>query len=482
MAEKSDVQKDNKGSDKRRAPVVAILGHVDHGKTTLLDYIRESKLSEKEAGGITQSIGAYQIKEPTEITFIDTPGHEAFSTMRSRGAKAADITVLVVAADDSVMPQTEESVKYIKKADIPLIVAINKIDLPESKPERVKKDLLRAGVACEGYGGDTVAVEISAKTGKGVDELLEMIGLVGQMKELKYAPEAELAGVVIESGRDKRRGPYATVLVKRGTLKLRDEIAAGGEKARVRALFNDQGEAVKKAGPSEPVLILGFSVPVSVGAVVIGAGKKEIDAQAGKSGVKKGVRTNGEGAIKLVVKADAQGTLESVLENLPTDAAVLRAEVGEIAEDDISYAAATGAAVIGFRVDVSEQLQELARREKIVLRTYEIIYKLLEEIEDVVTELTREPEEIVTGRAKILAQFEIDDLPVAGVRVEEGKFRVGDKVKVEKKEVVSRGEVVSIKQQKVEVSEAKKGEEYGLGVSKGLDFEKGDVIIAYNIT
>jgi translation initiation factor IF-2 len=473
------------GSTWNRPPVVSILGHVDHGKTTLLDFIRKTRVSEKEVGGITQRVGAYQIEKPTPITFIDTPGHEAFSAMRSRGAQVADLAILVVAADDSVKPQTIESIKFIKKAKIPFIVAINKTDLPEVKVENVKKDLLKYDIATEGFGGDIVALEISAKSGKGIDELLEMINIVSQINlDLKADKKAPLKGVVIESNLDKRKGSLATVLVKEGTLNLKDNLTVGKINGRVKALFDEFGKVISEAEPSKPVVLLGLNDVVEIGAIVtrVGEESKYHESKQIKSGSIKQDESTKDGVIKLIVKADTSGTLESVITNLPKETEVLRAEVSDsITRSDIEYAIATKSAIIGYNVGVSNRIKQEAQLANIVLRTYELIYELLEEIDDVVDELTREPVEEVLGRAKVLATFMINDTPVAGVRVEEGKLKVGDKVKIEKDASVSRGKVVSIKEEKVEISQAQAGKEYGVGTSKDLDFTKGDVIIAYNI-
>ena len=427
-----------------------------------------------------RSIGAYQIDSPHKTTFIDTPGHEAFSKMRSRGAVVADIAILIVAADDSVMPQTEESVKYIKKANTPMIVAINKTDLAGADPEKVKKDLLRVGVACEGYGGETVAVNISAKTGKGVDELLEMINLVAEMQELTVDAQSNFEGVVIESRLDKRKGVVTSVIVKKGILVNRDEVWVEGVKGKVKAMFDEFGRSLKQALPSQPVEILGFSELVPVGSVVTRVSKQAsaaiLPAKAtGTATAKK------DGVLKLIVKASSNGALESVLGSLPDEIEVIRCGVGNINRDDVEFAVSTKGAIIGFEVVADSVVAQFAADQKVILRTYKIIYELIEEIEDVIKELTHVPEEVTTGVAKVLAKFSIGEVCIAGVRVEQGVFKPKDRIKVEHEGKISQGKVVSIKQLKVEVNEAKQGEEYGIGVSSGLDFAKGDVIIAYNI-
>jgi len=479
MAKKNNNKSTN--SSNKRPPIVAVLGHVDHGKTSLLDYIRKSKIVDREAGGITQGIGAYQIEtSSTKITFIDTPGHEAFSKMRSRGAVVADIAILVVAADDSVMPQTKESVKYIRDTGTPMIVAINKTDLPSAQPEKVKKDLLRIDVACEGYGGETVAVNISAKTGKGVDELLEMVGLVADMQELTADPQGNLEGVVVESRLDKRIGILATVIVKNGTLENRDVIQVGNIQGKVKAMFNEFGKGVKRVLPSQPAEILGFSDLVSVGSEVTRVGENtQVANSEAKSAAKD--KTKKDSVLKLIVKASSNGSLESVLESLPDEIEVIRSGVGNINLEEVEFAIASKAAIVGFEIIADSVVTQFAADQRVILRTYKVIYKLVEEVEDVIIELTSEPEEVVTGVAKILAKFSINDVNVAGARVEQGKFKLKDKVKVEHDGKVSRGKVVSIKQQKVEMNEANQGEEYGIGISPELDFNKGDVIIAYNI-
>lgn len=490
MVGKRDNLSKKKDALSKRPPIVVVLGHVDHGKTTLLDCIRKTQIAATEAGGITQQIGAYQIEKPTKITFIDTPGHEAFSKMRSRGAKVADIAVLVVAADDSVMPQTEESIEYIRQAQIPLIVAINKLDLPTADVKKVKQDLLKSGIACEGYGGEIVAVEISAKTGKGVSEMLEIIGLVAEMENLIADPEGLLEGVIIDSSLDRKRGPLATVLVKKGTLYVRDIILAGNVETRVKALFNEFDSPMTKIMPSEPAVVLGFSNVPPVGSIVT---KQQEDKMVKKSKVKdfaptfihrnveQTIAKREKNVMRVVIKAESEGALESVLENLPPGINVLISRVGDITESDIYYAATTKSLVIGFNIKIPAKVQRLAESEKVVVRVYAVIYELLEEIEEAVAELVRGPEEVVIGRAKVLEKFIINEMQIAGLRVEEGKFRVGNKVKVERDSSVSHGEVVSIRHGKIEVKEALPGREYGIGLTGKLDFAKKDVIIAYRM-
>ncbi|MCJ7792829.1 MAG: GTP-binding protein [Candidatus Marinimicrobia bacterium] len=359
-----------------RPPVVAVLGHVDHGKTSLLDKIRQTNVVAKEFGGITQHIGAYQIKNKNQtITFIDTPGHAAFSAMRSRGAKVADLAILVVAADEGVKPQTLESLKYIEKAKIPYLVAINKIDLPHPDLKQVEADLAKNGIVVESQGGKIVSLPVSAKIGKGLDELLEMILLMAAMEEFKGDGKAELEAVVIESKLDKRRGFLATVLVRNGCLKIGDQVEAGGAGAKIKAMFDEKGQPVKEAGPSQPVEVLGFKKIPEVGSQVRSTEEVVVPEEEHRTEVKKEALE--ENKLRLIVKADVQGTLEAILTGLSQEVAIIGSGVGEINESDILLAAATQAEIVSFNVKTAVRVKKLAEMEKVKISHFQIITNFL---------------------------------------------------------------------------------------------------------
>ncbi len=465
-----------------RPPVVAVLGHVDHGKTTLLDKIRKTNVVAKEFGGITQHIGAYQIKAKKKtITFIDTPGHAAFSEMRSRGAKVADLAVLVIAADEGVKPQTLESLKFIKKAKIPYLVAINKIDKPNIDLEQVKKEMAKNDIKVEGHGGKIVSVATSAKTGKGVDELLEMILLVAEMEEIKGDPKAKLEAVVIESKLDKRRGPLATVLVRNGCLEIGNQIKADNTFAKIKAMFDENGQTVKKAGPSKPVEVLGFKSVPQIGSLV--KRTEEIitlPTEPVKPELTKKKETE-EDRLRLIVKADVNGTLEAILTGLPKEVEIIDSGVGEINESDVLLAETTGAEIIAFNVKTSAKVKKLAVTEKVRISDYQVIYKLFEEIEEKVKKLM-EPfagEEIL-GKAEVLQEFEIDKKRVAGCRVIEGEIKKRGKLHLQRgEELVGDCWIKSMKTGKTKIEGAKAGEEFGAVLSPSLDFKIGDMLLSY---
>jgi len=487
-----------------RPPIVAVLGHIDHGKTTLLDYIRKSHVAEKEHGGITQHIGSYQVEVktpegPKKITFIDTPGHEAFAKMRSRGAKVADIAVLIVAGNEGVMPQTKESIKFINEAKIPMVVAINKVDLPGVVVEKIKKQLSDAGIRVEGYGGDVVTVPVSAKTGKGVSQLLEMIILVSEMEELTADPKGKFEGVVIESKMNHQRGPTATILVKNGTLKIGDEVTCEEAFGRIKAMFDENDRQVLVAPPGKPVEVLGFKEVVAVGSKVLGKMlSKPLARPDGKPAGKPALPTGRQAlpperelispkapqdvTFKIILKTDVKGSQEAISENLPKEIGIVKAQTGGINESDILLAKATGAAIIGFNVKVSPSLYKLANEEKVKIKTYEIIYKLLEEIDEAVKALTSVPAEEVFGRGEIIAEFIVKEERVAGVKIISGKICRGDKIKILRGEKeVGRGRIKSIHHLKEEIPMAEMGTECGSSFSPKLDFEEKDVIISYKI-
>ena len=479
-----------------RPPVVAVLGHVDHGKTTLLDTIRKANVASHEHGGITQHIGAYQIdyktksKESRIITFIDTPGHEAFSKIRSRGATAADIAILVVAANDSVKPQTIESIAQIKAAGIPMIVAINKIDLPGVIVEKVKSDLAKHEVQVEGFGGDVPCVLVSAKAGTGVQELLELILLIADMKELSGSADGVVSGVVIEAKVDKFRGQVATLLIKSGTLKATDPLFEGEKQlGKVRALLDEKGAKVAEAGPGKPVEVLGFSSLPSIGEIISSApihvekaAAKEEQKSANVADFLAAMTLADKKRLKLYLKADTSGSLEAVLEALPKgDVDIVHGSLGDITEADILEAGAMGAVVVGFNVKAVPGVDKLATHEKVIYRIYTIIYELLDEMADVVTGmealLFHERE---LGVGTIIAEFPFEKDRIAGTKVTSGRLAKGDSIRIMRDDVeVGRARIKSIRQGKNEVTKVEVGGECGVLLDKKVDFTLQDGIIAF---
>ncbi|HCM37953.1 MAG: Translation initiation factor IF-2 [Candidatus Gottesmanbacteria bacterium GW2011_GWB1_43_11] len=489
-----------------RPPIVAVLGHVDHGKTTLLDTIRKSNMTAGEAGGITQHIGAYQIKiknqksppkadrpltekikneDEKSITFIDTPGHEAFAKMRSRGVAAADIAILVVAANDGVMPQTLEAISHIKKAQIPYIVAANKIDLPEANIDKLKQQLAKAEVLVEGYGGDVVLMPISAKTGKGVPELLDMILLISEMKGLTGDPKGVFAGVVIEAKLDKKRGRLASVIVKNGTLTISQTIYAESIPAKVKALISDLGQSVTEATLSQPVEIMGWEAMPQIGAGVYAESQIAKQVETSKFQPKPFALppVTDTKTLKLILKADVAGSLEAIKENLGPNIELVALGTGEITESDILLAKSTGAAIIGFNVKPHHKLLQLAQTEKVRLKTYAVIYQLLDEIKEVEAILNQpQAQEEELGQATIMAEFTADEARVAGCRVTKGVVSRGDLVKIlRKSEEIGRTRVRSMRFGKTDVAKTEVGKECGILFDKKLDFKVGDLIIAYKL-
>ncbi len=478
-----------------RAPVVVILGHIDHGKTTLLSKIKEIDLARKEHGGITQHIVAYQVRVGTEkdkpareITFVDTPGHAAFNEMRSRGAKIADLAILVVAANDGVKPQTKESLKYINEVGLNYLVALNKIDLPEVKIEQAKKNLAENGISIEEYGGKIVLVPVSAKTGQGIKDLLEMILLLGEMMELKGKASNPLKAVVLESKLDAHRGPLATVLIRDGSLEIGDEIRVGRVYGKIKAIFDDRGQSVKEALVSQPVEILGFKKVPLVGEKVERISrenfekkkleKKETSLKKPDSKEKK--EQEEEERLNLILKADVLGTLEAIKNNLPENCQLLKAGVGEVNESDVLLAASSSAEVIAFNVKVPTQVKKLAVAEKVKVSTFQVIYELLEEVGKKVLKIL-EPtiDEEILGKAEILARFEMKE-NVAGCKVLEGQIKKDDKIHLLRKdEVLGDVRIKTMRKGKEEATLLKQGEEFGVVFSPQLDFEIGDVLVSY---
>ena len=505
---------DDSSDTEPRSPVVTVMGHVDHGKTSLLDALRHANVVSGEAGGITQHIGAYQVTSPEsgkKITFIDTPGHAAFTAMRARGAKVTDIVVLVVAADDGVMPQTVEAINHAKAAKVPMIVAINKVDKPDAKPERVRTELLQYEVQVESLGGDVVDVEVSAKNKTNLDRLLEMIALQADILELKTNSQRPAEGTVIEAKLDRGRGPVATVLVQRGTLRIGDIIVAGAEMGRVRALISDQGENLQEAGPSVPVEVLGFNGPPEAGdrlAVVENeararqvtsyrAHQKRENAAASISGMRGSLeqmmsqlKTAGRKEFPLIVKADVQGSLEAILgslEKLGTEevaARILHAGVGGISESDVTLAEGFNAAIIGFSVRANKEAAAAAKRNGIEIRYYNIIYDLVDDIKKAMSGLLAPTlRETMLGNAQILEIFNISKVgKVAGCRVTDVTVERGANVRlIRDNVVVHEGKLSTLKRFKDEVKEVQAGQECGMAFENYGDMRQGDVIECYRV-
>jgi translation initiation factor IF-2 len=495
---------------KSRPPVVTIMGHVDHGKTSLLDAIRKTNVVSGEAGGITQHIGAYQVVTPRGlITFIDTPGHEAFTSMRARGAKATDIAILVVAADDGVMPQTVESISHAKAAGVPIIVAINKMDKQGVNPTRVRTDLLQHDLVVESMGGDVLDIEVSALKGTNLDKLLDTILLQAEVLDLKANPDREAGGLVVEAQLDKGRGPVATVLVQRGTLKLGDLFVAGSSWGRVRALVNERGEQLKVAGPSVPVEVLGLNSAPEAGdrfdVVPNEARAREITdyrerqrrdkrgtgtARASLESMMSQMNQSGRKEFPILIKADVQGSAEAIvqaLEKIGNDeirARVVHYAVGGVSESDVSLAAASGAAVLGFNVRANSQARDAAQQQGIEIRYYNIIYDLVDDIKLAMAgKLAPEMRETFLGNARILDVFNITKVgKVAGCLVTEGKVERGAKVRLIRDNVViHEGQLSTLKRFKDEVKEVTSGTECGMAFENYQDMRKDDVIECFRV-
>jgi len=493
-----------------RAPVVTVMGHVDHGKTLLLDRIRDTNVVDGEAGGITQHIGAYQVeRNGRTLTFIDTPGHEAFTAMRARGAGATDIVVLVVAADDGVMPQTVEAINHAKAADVPIVVAVNKIDRPNADPQRTVAGVAEQGLVPEAWGGETIYCEVSALTGEGLEDLLDQILLVAEVEDLRASSEGRAGGVVLESHLDIGRGPVATVLVQRGTLRIGDPVVAGASWGRVRALLDDRGEAVHDAVPSRPVQVLGLSEVASAGDAFAVAPNEKIagrvadtrehwqrlsslgrEAHALSGGAKledlfTRIQRGETATLNAIVKADVNGSLEAVTESLrkletgEVRIAIVHRGVGGITENDIQLASASNATIIGFNVRPDRKAREAADAENVEIRTYEIIYKLLEDVSSaMVGMLAPDITEVVTGEAEVREVFRIPRVgAVAGCYVQNGTITRGAKVRfLRDGAIIWKGAINSLKRFADDVREVQSGFECGIGLSNFQDLKAGDMI------
>ncbi|MDD5338832.1 MAG: translation initiation factor IF-2 [Dehalococcoidales bacterium] len=492
-----------------RPPVVTVLGHVDHGKTKLLDAIRKTNVVDSEAGGITQHIGAYQVMiDKQKITFLDTPGHEAFTAMRAHGANITDVAILVVAADDGVMPQTREAINHARAAEVPIVVAINKVDKDNADPNRVKQQLAEAGLVVEEWGGNIVAVEVSAKEKKGIKELLESVLLVSEMEELKANPNLPAAGIVIEAEMDKSKGPLATVLIQSGTLKEEDMVVVGTTSGRIRAMFNDTGKRIKKAEPSMPVEILGLDAVPNVGDTLTTA-SDERHAQAilarrraeqEKEALKKQavnldnlydqINAGQVKELNVILKTDVQGSLEPIrtsLERLGGDEVqvrIIHSAAGNVTESDVMLAAASNGIIIGFNVSPTEGAKRLASTTGVDISFYKIIYNLIDDVEKALKGML-EPKliEVIEGRADVRAVFSAGKgAKAAGVLITEGKAARNANVRVLRgKEIVVESTVGSLKRFKDDAKEVQTGYECGVGVKDFNDFKAGDVLEFYKI-
>ena len=497
-----------------RPPVITVMGHVDHGKTLLLDRIRSSNVADGEAGGITQHIGAYQVERNDQpLTFIDTPGHAAFTSMHARGARATDIVILVVAADDGVMPQTLEAMDHARAAEVPIIVAINKIDREGADPNKVLAQLAERDLIPESYGGEVITVPVSAMTEEGIDDLLDQIILVAELEELQATSDGRALGIVLEANLDKGRGPVATVLVQQGTLSVGDPMVAGAAWGRVRAMTDDRGNAVTEAGPSAPIEVLGLSeVPRSGDMFTVAPDEKTASrvadtrehwqrqasmataSSSGGGGAKledifKQIQAGEATTLNLVLKADVHGSLEAVTESLQklerddVKLSFVSRGVGGVNENDVQLAVASNATILGFNVRPDRKARETAEAENVEIRLYEIIYQLLEDIENAMLGMLEpELEEIVMGEAQVRQVFRISGVgPIAGCFVENGTIGDGAKVRfLREGTIIWKGEVASLRHFQDPVSQVTAGMECGIGLSDFTDLKEGDVIETYD--
>ncbi|MDA8134471.1 MAG: translation initiation factor IF-2, partial [Desulfobacteraceae bacterium] len=503
--------REDEGQMIERAPVVTIMGHVDHGKTSLLDVIRKSKIASGEAGGITQHIGAYNVQTPKggRVTFLDTPGHAAFTAMRSRGAQVTDIVILVVAADDGVMPQTIEAINHSKAAGVPVVVAINKMDKPGADPDRIMRELSEYDLLSEEWGGNVIFVKVSAKTGKGIDELLEMILLQSEVLELKANPDRKATGYVVESRLDVGRGAIATVLVKQGTLRDGDPIVCGLHSGRIRVMIDDAGNRIKEAGPSTPVEIVGLNgIPNAGDEFISVASEKDAKQIAGHRMQKqrakelaKKSRANLEkmfenlGAaeikeLKLIVKADVQGSIEALNDSLKelakeeVDVKIVHSGTGTINESDVSLAAVSDAIIIGFNVRPTPQIRALAKDENVDMRFYDIIYDVINDIKSALDGMMPSTfHEIIIGRAEVRETFVVPKMgTIAGCHISEGKVIRGKKIRLLRDGIIKCDTALSsLRRFKDDVKEVEQGYECGIGLDRYNDIKIGDTIECYEV-
>ncbi len=493
-------EKKKQNSLSPRPPVVVILGHVDHGKSSILEKIKDLKITEKESGGITQHIGAYQIEhKDKKITFIDTPGHEAFSAMRSRGAQVADVAILVVAAEEGVKPQTKEAIKHIKKTDIPCIVAINKTDKPEAQPERIKTELSENGLIVESLGGEIPSVNVSAKNGHGLDDLLEMISLIAEMEEFKGNYQGKAKGVIIEARRDDRRGTTATVLIKDGLLKSNNIVGTNSAVGKIKTMEDFQLNSIQEAGPSTPTVITGFNDVPKVGEQIYSFDSLEEAQAKTEEGFPEKEKAPAEKAepsseetekkiLNLILKADVQGSLEAITESLkaiPDDEVslkILKSEAGEINESDIKLAESGNARIVGFRIKIPSPIRQIAQNRKVKIVTFDIIYELIQEIRGWVAKLL-EPEIIRTdlGQLKTLAVFKTEkDRQIVGGRMVKGTIKKGALAEIVREgRKIGKGKIIGLQRDKKETDEVKKDQECGILFKGDAAIEKGDALLIY---
>ena len=491
-----------------RPPVITILGHVDHGKTSLLDYIRQSAVVEKEAGGITQHIGAYQVvHEGQPITFLDTPGHAAFTAIRSRGARVTDIAVLVVAADDGIMPQTDEAIDHVRAADVPIVIAINKMDLPTAQPDVVKRQLSERNLLVEEWGGDVIAVPVSAQTGDGIDDLLENLSVLSEILELKANPERPAAGVVVEATLDRRRGPSATILIQAGTLRVGDYVVAGTAWGRVRAMSNEHGQTVDSITPGSPGVLMGLNAVPEAGDIltVVGseraarqmAGRRDQRSSTGNletvltlDSVVKQIDAGDVKELVLVLKADVQGSVEAAVQSVEqlsegeVKARIIHSGSGSVSDSDVQLAAASGGIVLAFNVGFEVGAERTAERLGVEVREYRIIYRLLEDVEAALKGLLEpEYEEVVVGRAEIREIFPgRRGVRIAGCRVLDGRIvRQGNIRVMRDDDVLTETQIGSLRHFRDEVNQATAGTDCGIVLDDFNDFEEGDLIVAYRM-
>lgn len=455
-----------------RPPVVTILGHVDHGKTSLLDRIRHANVAAGEVGGITQAISSYQIEHNgKKITFIDTPGHAAFSSMRRRGGHAADVAILIVAADDSVMPQTQESIEHIKSAGIPFVVAVNKTDLPGVQPDRVKMDLANNGVYVEGYGGNIPIVNISARTGEGIDDLLEIILLLAELEELKDNSKEAPRALVIESSLHPQKGPLATLLVKQGTFHRNDDLYDGADNfGKVRSMIDHTGKILSEAAPSTPFQVIGLSKVPNVGDTI--TIEKDTSRAASASHINV---TLDESKPTIILKADVQGSLEAILASIKDQANIVQSSVGMVTDTDIESAIASNAEILGFNVKMPAPVARLAEIERVKFSNFRIIYQLFDYLKELADKkiFDQGPKIIEVGQAKILKVFNFSGTIVYGCMATSGKLHIGDSINTSK--------ITSLKFNKADVEEVKKDQEFGMVISPSLEFKPGDIMTATTV-
>jgi translation initiation factor IF-2 len=462
-----------------RPPIIVILGHVDHGKTSLLDYLRKTNIASKEAGGITQSTRSFQLKPSshlgisTPMTFIDTPGHAIFSSMRQRGSSIADMAILVVAADDGVKPQTKESIEFIQNSGIPFIVAINKTDLQTADPDRVKTQLTENSVVVEDFGGNVPAVNISAKTGAGIKDLLEMINLVSSLNPSQADPEGVLSLVVLESHMDSKKGPLATVVVKNGTLNTGQELFQSNSIGKVRALLDSEDQSIKSALPSSPVEIMGLSMVPAVGSVILDA---PATADSNSFSQANGVVKSDIQKFNLIIKADVAGSLEAILTSLLPEIYVVSSSTGDINENDILLARTSRATVLGFNLRISNSVAKLVETEKVTVKTFTLIYELFEYLEELVhPKITYQ----IVGKAVVLADFKINSDRIAGCKCTEGVIDKTSKIRLFRGDLqISETHIKSLHQGKNIIDKVKAGVEFGAVFSPFIDFKVGDNIMA----